>query len=135
MVVIKVERIMLSRHGRNLNLKTKTSGSGNNYSGYSDMVRRENAILDYRRAEKRKLMLESEYPHVMEISIPRVSCPLNILNFTKALKEIKVGETLEIKVGSESVTNDLLAACRLLGQQVKVVENQSNCYLYVTKTS
>lgn len=104
-----------------------------NYGNYANMVRRSNAAYELRQTEKRQLMLESEHPHVKEVVIERVACPLHIIQLKNALKELQTAETLQIKAGNYAVVTDLVAASKALGHATKVVLAEARAFLYVTK--
>jgi tRNA 2-thiouridine synthesizing protein A len=61
-------------------------------------------------------------------------CPMPIIKTAKALKDLRVGQVLEIQATDPGVQNDLPAWCRTTGQEFLGVEREGEVFkVYVRK--
>ncbi len=61
-------------------------------------------------------------------------CPMPIIQTAKKIKEMKVGEMLEIRATDEGIKTDLPAWCKATGQEFIGIEEKDGEYLaYVRK--
>jgi len=62
-------------------------------------------------------------------------CPMPIANTAKKLKELKVGQVLEILADDEGITEDMPAWCRTTGNELLGIEEEAGHYkVYVKKS-
>ncbi len=62
-----------------------------------------------------------------------LNCPLPILRTKKALKEIQVGETLEVLATDPGSMADFAAFARQTGDELVTAEEASGCFRYVLR--
>ena len=61
-------------------------------------------------------------------------CPMPIIATAKKMKEMQIGEILEIRATDEGIKTDLPAWCKATGQEFMAVEEKEGEYLgYVRK--
>lgn len=61
-------------------------------------------------------------------------CPMPIINTAKKIKELKVGQVLEVTASDEGIKADMPAWCKATGQECLGVEEKSGEYFaYVKK--
>lgn len=61
-------------------------------------------------------------------------CPMPIIKLTQKIKEVKMGEVLEIISTDEGIKNDLPAWCKSTGQEFLGIEQAGDLYKgYVKK--
>lgn len=62
-------------------------------------------------------------------------CPMPIVKTSQKIKELKVGQVLEVTATDIGIKNDILAWCRVTGQKFLGIEEQGGEYrAYVEKT-
>lgn len=61
-------------------------------------------------------------------------CPMPIIQTAKKIKELKIGQVLEVKASDEGIKADMPAWCKATGQEFLGVEEKSGEFLaYVRK--
>ncbi len=61
-------------------------------------------------------------------------CPMPIIETAKKIKELKIGDMLEIRATDEGIKTDLPAWCKATGQEFIGIEEKDGEYLgYVRK--
>jgi len=62
-----------------------------------------------------------------------LNCPLPILRAKKALKEVQVGETLEVLATDPGSVADFQAFCRATGNELVASTEENQIYRFVIK--
>lgn len=61
-------------------------------------------------------------------------CPMPIIKTAKKIKEMKIGQVLEIAATDEGIKTDMPAWCKATGQEYLGLEEKNNeYYVYVKK--
>ncbi len=61
-------------------------------------------------------------------------CPMPIIQTAKKIKEMKIGEMLEIRATDEGIKTDLPAWCKATGQEfIGIEEKDGEYYGYIRK--
>ncbi len=62
-------------------------------------------------------------------------CPMPIANTAKKLKELKVGQVLEVLADDEGIKEDMPAWCRATGNELLGMEEEAGQYrVYIKKS-
>jgi TusA-related sulfurtransferase len=71
---------------------------------------------------------------IVQLDCYGLLCPMPIIAAAKKMKEMRVGEILEIRATDEGIKTDLPAWCKAIGQEFMAVEKKEGEYLgYVRK--
>lgn len=62
-------------------------------------------------------------------------CPMPIVNTANKLKELEIGQVLEVLSDDEGIKEDMPAWCRTTGNELLVIEEEAGQYkVYVKKS-
>ncbi len=72
--------------------------------------------------------------NIVKLDCYGLLCPMPIIQTAKKIKEMKIGEMLEIRASDEGIKTDLPAWCKATGQEFIGVEEKDGEYVgYVRK--
>ena len=96
---------------------------------YHTTLRQSNNNVENLHQQRRKAFLAQEPEFHCVVHIDRIRCPLHVLKFNLAFKNLAPNQTLKLASTSQAVINDLSAVCKIFDISTRVL-NYRRCYYF-----
>jgi tRNA 2-thiouridine synthesizing protein A len=72
---------------------------------------------------------------IKTIDLKGMKCPLPVIKVARAIREVTVGQTVEVFATDPAIQADIPAWCRTTGHELVMFENQDKLFHFIVRRS